>query len=176
MMSSRPDCHLTCPTQGELDAFRRAGVAALALATPWAMKVASGNIGSDGRFDADPNGERWFSFEELDVGDVVFWQPSSDRIASWCGRAFALGEAIIDEPSTYGFDCSLNIFADPMDWLRADRDGIVILPNQWPLAFDRLRDCPRVALAEKLLPAYRANMRPARLPELMVIPERRHAA
>jgi hypothetical protein len=92
------------------------------------------------------------------------------------GRAFALGQAVIDDPSTYSFDCNLNIFADPLEWLRAKRDGIVVLPNKWLLTFDRLRDVPRVAIVEQLLPLYRRHMKPSRLPELMILPERRQAA
>ena len=46
-------------------------------------------------------------------------------------------------PSTFAFDCGLNIFASPIDWLRARRDGICVI--DWTRAFERLRDAPRIA-------------------------------
>jgi hypothetical protein len=176
MMASRPDCPLTCPSQTDLDAFRRTGVDILALATPFAMRVAKGAIAHDGLFEDDAVGHVWFAFEEFTSDDVVFWNRQTGSLASWSGRVFALGQEIIGEAATYSFDCALNIFADPMDWLRSRRDGIVVLPNRWQMAFDRLRDCPRIAIAESLLPLYRRHMKPARTPELLVIPEMRRAA
>lgn len=169
-------CPLACPSQLELDAFRRAGVDIMALATPIAMKVAVGSVAHDCRFEPDAIGQCWFAFEEPRVDDVVFWHWDKGQTATWSGRAFALGEEIIGDAATYSFDCALNVFADPLTWLQANRDGIVVLPGQWPLAFDRLRDAPRVALAEKLLPIYRRHMRPHHTPELSIIPERRRAA
>jgi len=170
----RPKLH--CPSQAELDQMLRAGIDTLALTQPEPVLVSYGIVGADGRFDAHPRGERWYAIEMHTVDDIVMWLPDSMLITSWSGRAFALGEEIIDRPGTYSFDCNLNIFADPLDWLRARRDGIVIVPSQWSLAFDRLRDVPRIAIAERLLPLYRRHMKPARLPELCVIPERRAAA
>lgn len=176
MMASRPPCPLLCPTQSELNVILCAGVHIFALAKPSAMKVAVGYVARDGCFEPDPHGERWFAFEQHDTDDIVFWHRSTARFASWTGRAFALGQDIINLPETYSFDCSLNIFANPQDWLRATRDGIVVLPGKWPLAFDRFRDVPRINLAEQLLPLYRRHMKPVRLPELFVMPDKRCAA
>jgi hypothetical protein len=176
MIASRPNCPLGCPSQADLNWFRRAGINIMALASPSAMRVATGAIAHDGIFEHAAAGERWFAFDEYGAEDVVVWHRPTGRLASWSGRVFALGQQIIDEAATYSFDCALNIFAGPMDWLSAKRDGIVVLPNRWPAAFDRLRDCPRIAIAESLLPIYRRYMRPARIPELLVIPELRRAA
>ena len=176
MMASRPNCPLACPSQADLDAFRRAGVDIMALATPSAMQVARGHVAHDGLFEPDPCGDQWFAFGEFGADDVVFWHRQTGRLASWSGRVFALGQEIIGEAATYSFDCNLNVFADPLDWLRSKRDGIVILPKGWPKTFDRLRDAPRVAIAEQLLPLYRRHMHPGRLPEIFVISERRRAA
>ena len=176
MLASRPPCPLACPGQQEIDVFLRAGVDIMMLATPLAMKIAVGRVAADGLFEPDAAGDRWAAFDEPLVDDLVFWNRSSGKLCSWSGRAFALGQAVIDDPTTYSFDCNLNIFADPLDWLRANRDGIVVLPDKWPLAFDRLRECPRVAIAEQLLPLYRRHMKPSRLPGLMILPEGRRAA
>ena len=176
MMASRPGCPLACPSQADLDWFRRTGIDAMTLATPTAMQVTRGFVAHDGLFEHDAAGDVWFAFDEFTADDVVFWHRHTGRLASWSGRVFALGQVIIEEPATYSFDCALNIFADPMDWLRSRRDGIVVLPNRWSAAFDRLRDCPRIAIAENLLPLYRHHMKPAWIPELLVIPEMRRAA
>ena len=131
------------------------------------MKVAHGDIARDGRFQPDARREKWFAFDELEAGDIVFWRWETAELASWCGRAFALGQDIVDSPSTYAFNNYLAIYADPLDRLRAGRDGIVVL--DWSRAFDRLRDCPGIAVCSTLLTTYRKSMKPARLPKLAVL-------
>jgi hypothetical protein len=172
MNASRPDILLACPDAAEIEGLRRVGVDIMALATPWAMKVAHGYRAADNRFESYVSGERWLAFERLDFTDIVFWHRPTNRLTTWCGRTFALGEEVIDDPATYSFDCALNIFADPLEWLRARRDGIVVLPSQWHRAFERLRDAPRIAIAESLLPTYRRFMKPAHMPELSIIPSK----
>ena len=162
------------PIQREIDSLMGAGVGIGALAMSPTMLVAVGNIRRDGLFDPDPAGQRWFAFDEVGYDDVVLWHRETNTNARWFGRAFALGAEAIETAATYSFDCTLNIFRDPLEWLRSGRDGIVVL--DWSLAFERLRHAPRIAIKESLLPTYRRHMRPSRLPELFVIPERRQAA
>jgi hypothetical protein len=118
------------------------------------------------------NGPLWFAFIEPE--DIVFWEPRTGALATWNGRAFALGESMIDNASTYSFDFALNVFASPLDWLRAERDGIVVV--NWDRAFDYLRDCPRVAVDKALRPLYLRQMKPPRLPEVFIRSERKEAA
>lgn len=172
MMASRPPCPFSCPSQRELDAFLGAGVSVQALIRPEPMRIAHGDKAHDGRFEPDTSGARWFAFEEGE--DIVFWHWKTGAIAARSGRAFALGEEIVDRAATCAFDCALNLFASPLEWLQAERDGIVVL--DWRRAFDRLRDSPRIAVAEEILPLYRRHMKPARMPELFVIPSMRSAA
>ena len=173
-MASRPSCVLIDPVPGDLTALVQQGVPAMTLIRPSLVRIALGHKAPDGRFEPDPSGGRWYTFDVVDADDIVFWQRDTGDIATWDGRAFALGQERIGEAATYSFDCALNIFASPLDWLRADRDGIVVV--DWCLAFDRLRDAPRIAIAESLLPLYRRHMKPARMPDLFVIPARRCAA
>jgi hypothetical protein len=126
--------------------------------------LAKGRI-RHGEFEDDDTGETFLVFEQ--EGGLIYWQPRTGQIAAGSGRAFALGEDIIDAAETYSFDCHLNIFVDPLEWLRNRCDGIVVV--DWACAFDRLRHVPRLAVAEDLLPTYRANMRPAGLPDVAVI-------
>ncbi|WP_192177975.1 hypothetical protein [Mesorhizobium amorphae] len=135
------------------------------------IKTATGTRAHDGLFEPTPAGARWLVVETEE--DLVFWNPKTELFATDSGHAFALGEEMIGAAATYSFDCALNIFARPLDWLRRNRDGIVVLPDQWHRAFDKLRDAPRIALAESLLPLYRRHMRPARLPELFVMTSKR---
>lgn len=172
MMTSRSDVPLSRPGQADLDWLIREGVSTAAMVQPLPVMIATGRMAADGLFEHAAEGERWLAFEEAE--DVVFWQPRRGAIATYAGRAFALGEAAIDNPGTYAFDCALNIFDDPLEWLRAKRDGIVVL--DWKRAFERLREAPGIAVAEELLPLYRRHMRPARMPELFVVPARRRAA
>lgn len=172
MIASRPEVWLTSPSQADLDWLLAQGISPVAMVRPSPMLIATGFAAADGLFEHADEGERWLAFEEAE--DFVFWQPRRIQFATYAHRAFALGEAAVDNPGTYAFDCALNIFASALDWLRARRDGIVVL--DWSSAFDRLRDAPRIAVAEQLLPLYRRHMKLQRMPELMIIPERRLAA
>lgn len=160
------------PRQEHLDWLKRNGVSVDAMIHPEPMRLAIGVKAKDGRFENESGGASWIVFPEQ--RDVVFWQPRTGDLATWSARAFALGEAVVSLPETYSFDCRLNLFADPLDWLRAGRDGAVVL--DWVRAFERLQDCPRIAIDEGLLPQYKRHMKPARTPEVFVMPTSRRAA
>lgn len=148
------------------------GVRMSAMMGPPMVMLTHGFKADDGLFEEHVHGEPWLVFPEVE--DCIFWQPRSGALATWNGRAFALGEDLITAASTCSFGGNLNVLENPLDWLLWDRDGIVIL--NLSLAFDRLRDVPRVAVAESLLPTYRKHMQPARMPELFVLREREEAA
>ncbi|RFC68354.1 MULTISPECIES: hypothetical protein [Mesorhizobium] len=169
--------------QRHLDWLRRSGVNIQSLIfsryhQPSAIQLGYGEVAPDGRFDFSEDGEAWLAFDIFDgfmePVDIGFWQPRTGELATSEGRTFALGQEIVDDPATYSFDCRLNIFADPLQWLQADRDGIVVV--DWSLAFDRLRDVPRIAVDETLILQYRRHMQPPKGPEVFVIAGRRVAA
>lgn len=112
-------------------------------------------------------------FEEIS-GDVVLWNLENGELSSMLGHAFALGEKNIGDQATYVFDNYLHIHADPLEWLKDQGRGIVVL--RWDLAFEWLRHAPRIAVDEDVLPQYREHMRPRRLPEPAVLTGRRFAA
>jgi hypothetical protein len=151
----------------ELNWLLGVGVPISAIVWPTFLKVVTGTRAHDGLFEPTLAGDRWLVVETED--DLVFWNPRTNMFATDGAYAFALGDEMISEAGTYSFDCALNIFAHPLDWLRRKRDGIVVLPDQWHRAFDRLRDAPRITLAESLLPLYRRHMRPSALPELSIM-------
>ena len=158
-----------------LNWFARQGVPRQTLVRMIGLHSIRGNRGADGWLDPDPDGKEFLAFREEAAEDVVFWCPRTDEFSSLCGRAFALGEDNIDDSATYQFDAHLHVHVDVLSWLRDEGRGIVV--TDWSRAFDRLRDVPRIAVAERLLRQYREAMKPQRLPELSVIASpMRHAA
>lgn len=157
--------------QKQLDWFRRHGVPTTALFTsidtgnPTAVMIANGVKAADGRFDDDPSGPAWFVFEERE--DVVFWIPLGNDLATFNGRAFALGEDAVSNPGTYAFDNRLDLYPEPLAWLRANRDGCVVL--DWSRARSRFENCPRIGLSESLVRTYERHMRPPAGPEVFVL-------
>jgi len=141
--------------QADIDWLVANGVSVMSMIRPMPLRLALGRRAADGWFEHDDQGHAFFVFEES--SDLVFWNPATGELATWWNRAFAIGEAAIDEAATYSFDCALNVFPDPLSWLQAKRDGVVVL--DWERAFDRLRDCPRIAVDERILPAFRRWMR-----------------
>lgn len=173
MRASHSDCSLSPLEQKHINWLLAEGVTTDAMIHPDAILLAYGDRADDGRFDAADDGRPWLAIQEADR-DFVFWSPKEDKLSTFLGRAFALGEDAIDDPSTYALGYNLNVYASPLEWLRAKRDGCVIL--DWTRVFDRLRDCPRISLAERLLVQYRRFMKPAHMPQLFVIPNRRAVA
>lgn len=159
----------------EFDRFAwllKAGVPVETLIALTPLRIATGRRAEDGIFEDDAAGTGFLVFEEPE--DVIFWQPRTGEIATTFNRAFALGQEAIDNPGSYSFDSNLNIFSDPLDWLRNRCDGCVVL--DWRRAFDRLRDCPRIAISEDLLFLYRRHMQPSHMPSVSVIATRKAVA
>lgn len=66
--------------------------------------------------------------EAGDVADIVAWQPASGRTATWQACAWALGQGEFPAPlHVLHDDGAAHVFRNVMDWLRADRRGLVIL-------------------------------------------------
>ncbi|KZS55261.1 hypothetical protein [Rhizobium anhuiense] len=151
--------------QRHLDWLVASGVQMSAIVEPEPVRLCHGIRAADGRFEIDTNGPDWFAFAEPD--DVIFWQPKTGALATWAGRSFALGETAIGNAATYSFGSALHIYADPLSWLINGRNGTVVL--DWRHAFDQLRECPRIAVDDRLLPIYRRHMRPARMPDVFLL-------
>lgn len=155
--------------QADINALLALGISPSAIMHPYFPWTCRGY--SHGQhFEESEDGLRWFVFASNN--DSILWQPETLKLATEWGRAFALGEELIDNPGAT-FDGWLRIFPDPVEWLRNNRQGIVIL--RWEWAFDALRDLPGVAVHERLLPAYRRHMKPS-MPKLAVLPAREKAA
>lgn len=155
---------LTPLRQPHIDYLLNHGVPPEAMIQPAPVMLARGIKSGDGHFEEANVHLFWLVFEEQ--GDFVFWQPRTGEIAIDTGRAFALGQDNIDNPGATALGAWLRIFADPLEWLQAKRNGLVVL--RWEWAFDMLRDVERIAVSEQLLPVYTKYMKP-RLPKLAVI-------
>ncbi|GLK76715.1 hypothetical protein GCM10008171_19690 [Methylopila jiangsuensis] len=138
---------LPMPDRADLAFLREAGVPERALTAHATMtKVAPVSI-DRGRFEFQPGGEPMFvnavrAFTS-EVQDLVAWRPSPSVKLRLLGRSFALGEAAIDMAATYFADNALQVWRSPLDWLRAEGRGIVIVDRA--AVHDRLRDVPRIA-------------------------------
>jgi hypothetical protein len=112
------------------------GVPTSVLISMATLRLVNGIRADDGFFEEDPAGAGWPAFYEEAADDAVFWQPETDAVATWHGRAFALGEDNIVAAATYAFDNHLHVHTSVLDWLRDKGRGIVVI--DWRLAFDRL--------------------------------------
>lgn len=117
-------------SQRELGWFLRQRVTLDALLRPW--PIGATKVRFDGHtFEPDPNGVRAITFAVIDyreVIDIAAWQPRTGQLASFQGQAFCLGD--LDDlfnPAIYFDDGALRIHASPLEWLTANREGIVIL-------------------------------------------------
>ena len=103
-----------------------------------------------GTFDLDPAGERALIFRAEDcdeVIDLIAWQPRTGQLASWRGQAFCLGDVDdVFNPATYFADGALPVYETPLQWLLAEREGIVILRPD--LAHAYLANCQRIAFSD----------------------------
>ena len=98
-------------------------------------------------FDLDYEGERALTFRAEDRGeviDLIAWQPRTNKLASWRGQAFCLGDMDdILNPATHFAGGALRVHATPLDWLLADREGIVIVRPDLAPAY--LANCRRLS-------------------------------
>lgn len=131
-------------------------------------------------FELDHDGERALVFRAEDRGeviDLIAWQPRTGTLASWRGQAFCLGDMDdIFNPATYFAGDALRVHATPLDWLLADRDGIVIV--QPDLAPACLANCQRIRCSSKAHARQVENWLKPRKPtvEILVEVEERAAA
>jgi hypothetical protein len=142
-----PSCRVL--RSGEISRFKAAGVAPSVIACPDMMLAASVEFFEDSRFlfkhEIDDPAGATSAFVLLcrddfgDVIDIAAWSPAMGRLATWHGRAWALDQYRVLTPriSDHG---ALPILKDPLGWLRAGRNGIVILDPEkakWQVAYAR---------------------------------------
>jgi len=168
-----PDLHsFPAASTSQIDWLLGQGVDEGALLAMLPLRCARGHVAGDGRLDLHSEGKSYLVFPEAE--DCIFWQPRTGELATWNGRAFALGEDTINNPLTFSFGNHLNLLPDPLEWLHRGCEGIVIV--DWSRAYARLHSAPRIAIHESLLFQYRRHMKPPRMPETCVLAQRKAAA
>jgi hypothetical protein len=123
--------------QSDLDHFAALGISGLDLANP-DMVLKAGIILDDGgntivfehHTDTDSGTDAFILPVEGTFGivDLIAFDPETGLLATWLGRAFAINEASIWEPNLDGDP--LPVWRDPVGWLKAKREGIVLLKPQ----------------------------------------------
>lgn len=114
-----------------------------------ALRVAKVRFLDHRTFDFDACGQRSFVFIVQDTGievDIVAWDTARGALATWRGAAFALGQEAIFNPATHFDGGVLHVHRTPLEWLEADRDGIVIV--QPTLTYAYLRHASRLSFAD----------------------------
>jgi hypothetical protein len=135
--------------------MHRHGVSDIALLQPMAIRAATVNFLDASTFDFDPSGMQALIFEVVE-GDLHIdwcaWQPKTGQLASWEAKAFALGQDAIFNPATYFMGSMLRVHRTPLEWLQAERDGIVVVQPRFAHAYLRNAriSCADHAMAKQL--------------------------
>lgn len=142
------------PTVEILALLNNGGITISALTKPWPVGAATVRFNGP-TFEPDSNGVRALTFTVIDrqrVIDIVAWHPRSGMLSSWRGQAFCLGDLDdIFSPATYFAGGTLRIHRTPWEWLKAGREGIVILRPE--LSYSYLRHCRRLSVPDMQLAA-----------------------
>ena len=115
--------------------------------------LGGGHVRFEGsRFVIHPSGQPVVTFRAEDRGeiiDLIAWAPTMSKVGSWHGAAFCLGDADqFFNPATCFGGSTLRVHRTPLEWLKAQRDGIVIVQPR--LAYAYLRNVPRLSFADRL--------------------------
>jgi hypothetical protein len=140
---------LDYPNEMEIRWMFAQGIPDTAMLGPPAIRAARATFLDGNTFDFDAVGERVLIFVVEDIGadsDLVAWQPRTGQLATFEGIAFALGQDAIWNPASYFMGAALQVHADPLAWLKADRDGVCIL--QPKLTYACLRSATRLSFAD----------------------------
>jgi hypothetical protein len=85
----------------------------------------------------------FLAFDELgEPADLVAWAPREKRLAAWFGASSLLGAEELWTPRLTK-EGALAVFETPLGWLRAGREGVVVI--------DPRRAAPTLRLAEPLV-------------------------
>jgi hypothetical protein len=136
------------PSDDQVRWLLRYGVEAAAMVGPWPIGAATVRF-DVGTFDLNPTGECALTFRVHECGeviDLVAWHAHTGKLASWRGTAFAIGQQAIFNPATYFGGGTLRVHRTPLEWLLADRDGIVIVKPELTYAY--VRNLRRVSCAD----------------------------
>jgi hypothetical protein len=105
------------------------GVTPHALGSSYGVRASRVRFLPNGHYVPEQLGDFTFVFAIIGVGgiyDAAAWCPTSGRTASRLGVGYALGQAQVTRKSLLPTR-KLRVRRDPLDWLRSDRHGIVVI-------------------------------------------------
>jgi hypothetical protein len=108
------------------------GVTVAALATPWAIHAGHVSFEPSGLYRPNICGEFAYIFGCIDgdgLADLVAWSPRVGGIASRLGVAAVLGQRQAEEARDDVTARPLRIWRNPLGWLKAGRNGVVIVDH-----------------------------------------------
>jgi hypothetical protein len=99
------------------------------IACPWPLGRMRVAYGCEGGYTPCPVGEPALIIGVLDEGliDLAAWHPGSCRIASRLGIGACLGQGQAGREGYGSAERPLQVWRDPVKWLRARRCGIVVV-------------------------------------------------
>ena len=119
------------PDHAALDWLAGQGVTMGAITSPWAMAAAHVRFDGRGRYAPHLLGDLAFILPVIDrhgAADLCAWAPRTGETATRLGIGWMLGGDLIGRDIGDGVTVPpLRVFRTPLDWLRAHRNGIVIL-------------------------------------------------
>ena len=135
---------LTPPKKHQIAYLLELGISPWDIIQPEPLSVAIGRQAEGGFFDHqtpdDPKMASWLAIQAsyLEFVDVVYAQPTTGEFACEYGRAWALGQDILENPGATALNQAIRVFPGVISWLRGGRQGLVII--RYEQLFDRLRD------------------------------------
>jgi hypothetical protein len=139
------------PTDAQLDWLSDKDVLEAAMGINPQIGSAVVRFESD-HFQEDPTGHPVFTFpihEHGEVIDFAAWHPESGRLAVFYGVGFAINQEAIFNPASHFCGQPLRIHRTPLEYLKADRHGIVIINSS--LTYVSLRGSGPLSVADNAL-------------------------
>ena len=155
------------PSEFETAWLAKRGVSFKSLMGDWPIGATNATFDGHGHFSITTDGERVLTFVTFNAGvpiDVIAWRPRTGQTASYSGAATFLGDQDdVVNPATWFDGGDLLIHASPLEWLQAERLGLVVIDYKMAGALVRSVQsvfCEDIEVAKKLRRAVRAASKP----------------
>lgn len=128
---------LDIPNELETQWLISQGVSEKAMLEPHIIRAGRVRFLDGNTFEFADEGERALVFRVVECDcevDLVAWSRKRNQLATWRGKAFALGQEAIWNPATYFMGSALEIHETPINWLKAEREGICIVQPRFAYA------------------------------------------
>ena len=141
---------LDLPNELEAQWLLSQGVSDRAMLEPETIRAGNVCFLDGNTFEFADDGDRALIFRVVDCGyeaDLVAWSHKQNKLSTNRGVAFALGQEAIWNPATYFMGEALKVHTTPLEWLRADREGICIVQSRY--TYPQLSHVERLQFADR---------------------------